>query len=508
MTNPLVPRRAALIIAVSITLAASTTACTTVGPDYRHEAPAYPQAWSAALPDAAPAGADAMAAWWRAFNDPLLDQLVQQSLARNQDLDIARLRLTQARAERDQVASHLGPQAGATADATASRSARALQYPPGIGESRAYRLGLDASWEIDVFGGRHRAVERADAEVQAIEADGDALRISLLAELAADYAALRATQQRTAIARDNVATLAAAEQLAARAARHGLGTTADVAQARAERELAEARIPELQGDEVRLAHAIGVLAGGFPADQKDALAADGQALLSPPALPAGLPSDVVRNRPDIRAAERRLAAATAGIGVATAEQFPKFVIPLGLGSAASLLHDLFSDASIVWSLGASASQSVYDGGRAAAGLRVAQAQAQMQRVAYAQTLRRAFQDVEDALAGLNAERARQQALAAAVHDSQDALARATRLYRNGLTGYLAVLTAQRATYQSRDALALSQLARTRHAIGLYKALGAGWQAPSATPPDTDSTPRPDAATGAAALLVHPLRSPS
>ncbi len=504
MTRLRFARRAALIA----TATAALGACATVGPDYRHETPAHPSAWSVALPDAAPAGADALAAWWRAFNDPLLDQLVQQALARNQDLEIARLRLIQARAERDQVASRQGPELGATADAAASRSARALQYPPGIGESRAYRLGLDASWEIDVFGGRRRAVERADAETQAVQEDGQALRTSLLAELATDYAALRATQQRAIIARDNAATLAAAEQLAARAFRHGLGTAADVAQARAERELAQARLPELQGEQARLTHAIGVLTGGFPAEQQAALAMPGQALLIPPALPASLPSEVVRNRPDIRAAERRLAATTAGIGVATAEQFPTFVIPLGLGSAASLVRDLFSDASIVWSLGVSARQSVYDGGRTAAGVRAAQAQAQARRVAYEQTVRRAFQEVEDALAGLDAEHARQQALAAAVHDSQDALARATRLYRNGLTAYLAVLTAQRATYQSRDALALSQLARTRHAIGLYKALGAGWQAPSAAP-GVESAPHAGTAPGSPfPLSVPPHRSPT
>lgn len=476
MTHAQPLSRAVLAIALSAALAA----CTAVGPEYQPETPAYPTAWSTPQPGAAPADAQTLAAWWRAFNDPLLDQLVQQALAQNQDLEIARLRLVQARADRDQVASRQGPEVGASADATAQRSARALRYPPGIGESRAYRLGLDASWEIDVFGGRRRAVERADADVQAIEADGHALRISLLAELAADYAALRSTQARAAIARDTIATLAAAEQLAERAARHGLGTTADVAQARAERELAQARLPELQGDQARLAHAIGVLTGGFPADWAAALTAAGQPLPVPPALPAGLPSDVVRNRPDLRAAERRLAAATADVGVAQAERFPRFVIPLGLGSAASLLHDLFTDTSVIWSLGASASQSVYDGGRATANLRAAQARAQAHRLAYAQTVRRAFQDVEDALTGLHAEQARQTALAAAVRDSQDALARATRLYRNGLTGYLAVLTAQRATYQSRDALALSQLARTRHAIGLYKALGAGWQTPAET----------------------------
>ncbi|WP_287820483.1 TolC family protein, partial [Achromobacter sp.] len=202
------------------------------------------------------------------------------------------------------------------------------------------------------------------------------------------------------------------------------------------------------------------------------------------------------NRPDIRAAERRVAAATAGVGVATAAQFPTFVIPLGVGSAASLVHDLFRDASAVWSLGAGARHAAYDGGRASAGVRAAEAEAQASQLAWARSVRRAFQDVEDALAGLNAEQARQQSLAAAVHDSQDALDRATRLYRNGLSGYLGVLTAQRATYQARDALALSQLARVRHAIGLYKALGAGWQPPSTT------------AQPAAQPLASPLVSPS
>ncbi|PJM69117.1 efflux transporter outer membrane subunit [Achromobacter ruhlandii] len=489
---PVAPRRRAprgplLALATALALAG----CAAVGPDYRPETPSHPQDWSEALPDAAATDPATLTQWWQAFNDPLLDLLQEQALARNQDLAIARLRLAQARAERDQVASRLGPSVGAQANATASRSPRALDYPPGIGESRAYTLGLNASWEMDVFGGRHRALERADAEVQAIAQDGHAVRVSLLAELAADYAALRATQARGAIARDNIATLVAAERLAQRAARHGLGTPAEVAQARAEREAAEARVPELEGDAARLAHAIGVLAGGFPAELKQRLMAAGQPLLVPPALPAALPSEVIRNRPDIRAAERRLAAATAGVGVATADRFPTFVIPLGLGSAASLLHNLFSDASVLWSLGVGGSQSVYDGGQAAAGVRAAEARAQACALAYARSLRRAFQDVEDALAGLNAEQARQRALAAAVHDSQDALDRATRLYRNGLSGYLNVLTAQRTTYQARDALALSQLARVRHAIGLYKALGAGL--PPATP---DSSPSP------------PTRSPS
>lgn len=182
----------------------------------------------------------------------------------------------------------------------------------------------------------------------------------------------------------------------------------------------------------------------------------------------------MRQRPDVRAAERRLAAATAQIGVAEAARFPHFSIPLSLGTTASLLSDLFSGASLAWSAALQASQTVYDGGRARAGVTAAQAQADAARLAYERDVRLALRDVEDALTGLNSERARQISLAAAVSDSQQALDRATRLYRRGLSGYLPVLTAQRTANHARDALALSQGGEMRSAIALYKSLGAGW----------------------------------
>lgn len=480
---------AALARANMAGLCLALAACAPVGPDYVTPALRHPDAWSASLPVPA-ASRDEIdpVHWWRAFQDPVLDRLVALALARNQDLAIARERLLQARAERDQLASRLGPDIGLGGEAAASRSARALTYPPGIGETRTYRLGLDASWELDVFGGNRRALEAADAWAQAEAETARALRVSLLAELASSYVALRSARERQGIARDTVQALAVAQGLAERSYRRGLGTAVEVAQARAERELAEASLPALREDEARLAHAIGVLTGGFPGDLRDALARGPASTPAPPPLPASLPSTLLRSRPDIRAAERRLAAATAQAGVAAAERFPRFAIPLSLGSAASLIGDLFSRASATWSLGAGVSQSLYDGGRASAGLRAAEAGVRAQRLAYERSLRGAFQDVEDALAGLNAERERQASLSAAVRDSAIAEERATRLYRNGLLGYLPVLVAQRATHQARDALALNALARSQHAIGLYKALGAGWEpeepdsAGSATPP--------------------------
>ncbi|KVM76696.1 efflux transporter outer membrane subunit [Burkholderia stagnalis] len=478
----------------SAACAAALTACTMVGPDYRPPQPVHPPGWIERGDAAVQADPAQLQDWWRGFGDPLLDRLVAQAIDGNQDLAIARQRLLQARAERDQVASRLGPTVSAGGTANALRSSRALDWPPGIGQSRTYRLGVDASWELDIFGGTRRAIESADAQVDAIDDDRHAILVSLLAELASDYAALRATQARLRIATDNVASLDATRRLTERSEQHGLGTSFEVAQAHAELELAQAALPPLQANAAQLMHAIGVLTGGFPGTLRDALAAPGATLPVAPQLPVTLPSDVIRERPDIRAAERRFAAATAQIGVARAEQFPHFAIPLSVGTTASLVQDLFTSASVAWSVALEGTQLLYDGGRAQAGVSAARAAAEAARLAYEQRIRVAFREVEDALTDIYAERDRQTALVAAVGSSQDAQSRATRLYRNGLSEYLSVLIAQRATYRARDALALSQLAQVQGVIALYKALGAGWRhdAPVAPVAQADGPPPPPA----------------
>ncbi|AOJ82917.1 RND transporter [Burkholderia savannae] len=467
------PRCAAALTAGACAIALA--ACTAVGPDYRPPRPAHPSDWTARGGDAAPADPAQSQDWWRAFRDPLLDKLIAQAIGGNQDLAIARQRLLQARAERDRIASRLGPAVSAGGTADALRSSRALDWPPGIGQSRTYRLGFDASWELDVFGGTRRAIESADAQVEAIDEDRRAILVSLVSELASDYAELRASQARLRLAADNVASLDATLRLTERAQRRGLGTSFEVAQARAELELAQAALPPLRASVARLAHAIGVLTGGFPGELRDALAAPGATLPVAPQLPVALPADVIRERPDIRAAERRFAAATAQIGVARAAQLPRFAIPLSVGSTASLVQDLFASASVAWSIALEGTQTLYDGGRAKAGVSAAQAAAEAARIAYAQRVRVAFREVEDALTAIRAERDRQKALVAAADSSQDAQSRAMRLYRGGLSDYLSVLTAQRATYRARDALALSRLAHVQGVIALYKALGAGWR---------------------------------
>jgi NodT family efflux transporter outer membrane factor (OMF) lipoprotein len=457
-----------------LSLLVGLSGCTTVGPDYQRPTVQVPANWVEAGATMRSDNHDGLRTWWQSFQDPMLDNLVDQTLMRNQDLDIALARLRQARAEREQIASASGPTVSAGGSGEARRSSKALSSQAG-GQSRTWQLGFDASWELDLFGGTRRAIEAADAGIEALTEDHRALQVSLVAELVSNYAGLRATQLRLVISRDNIRTLVDAERLAEQARRTGLGTLADVMQARAERETAEAQPPLMEADIARFSHAIGVLAGGFPGDWHEALAKPSPMLPMRTDLPLSMPSEVIRQRPDLRADERRLAAASAQIGVAEAERFPKFRIPLGIGTTASVIHSLFSGASLAWSAGMQGSQSLYDGGRARAGVTAAQANADAARLVYERDVRLALRDVEDALTAWTSERQRQTSLNKAVVASRQALEHSTRLYERGLSAYLPVLVAQRTVNQARDELALSQLEEIRGVIALYKSVGAGWQ---------------------------------
>jgi NodT family efflux transporter outer membrane factor (OMF) lipoprotein len=453
-------------------LALALSACSMVGPDYHAPQPNLPQGWTEARGTLGAADQEQLRTWWRAFDDPMLNRLVEQALDRNQELGVALARLQQTRAQRLQVAAGLGPRVSVGGDGEARRASQRMDGASG-GHARSWHAGFDASWELDLFGGTRRAVASADAQVEALSHDRHALEVSLLAELASSYAALRTTQARLHIAREHIGTLREGERLAESALRHGLGSSAELLQARAERASAEAVPPVLEADIARLSHAIGVLAGGFPGDWKKALDQP-STLPAMPALPWALPSEVIGQRPDIQASERRLAAATADIGVAEAARLPRFHIPLGLGTSASVLHALFSSASLAWSAGLQAGQVLYDGGRARAGVAAAQANAEAARLLYERDVHQALRDVEDALVSLNSERQRQTALTQAAQESQSALERASRLYRQGLGSYWLVLTAQRSANQTQDALAESQGEALRGAVALYKALGVGW----------------------------------
>jgi NodT family efflux transporter outer membrane factor (OMF) lipoprotein len=459
-----------------LALPALLAACE-VGPDYVKPSMSLPSGWtqkSVTLAEAA-ASAPKLRAWWVTFDDPMLNQLVDSAIAGNYDLKITRQRLVAARAERIVAGAAGLPQVDFGAQAALANSSTTLQWPPGVGSYRIYAFGFDASWELDIFGGTRRAEEAADADIGTVVEDRRAILVSLLAELATDYVTLRATQVRMGIAQRNVGVARQTLQLTTTAFDRGLTNNLATAQAQAQLDTVQAAIPPLHAQLAQMTHAIAVLLGQIPGALEAQLSRPAPAVPLPPELPGALPSEVVANRPDVRRAERRLAAASARIGVAVAQLYPHFTIPLTLMPTTSFLSETFQAASLVWSAGLTLTQTVYDGGKLSARVAEARAAAEEDRLAYAQTVLQALREVEDSLIAYEMETQRNGKLHKAVFDSRTAYDRAQRLYSAGLTDFLDVLTAERTLYGSEDEAALSDLARVRETVALYKALGGGWQ---------------------------------
>ncbi len=451
----------------------------TLGPDYAPPRDQAPSGWTehrATATELARTRAQ-MRDWWAAFRDPVLDRLVALAIAGNLDLQVAGENLLAARDVREQVAATLSPQVDANAQAGIQRFSTTQEFPPlpGISSSnRFWSPGFTASWELDVFGRVKRQIEAQDAQVGAtIEARRGTL-LAVLGELARDYAGLRASQRELDIAGRNIATAGQGLALTRRLFAQGLGTSLQVAQAQAELETEQATTQPLQTRIVQLSHAIAVLLGQMPGSL-EAMLTRPRPLPQVPALPVALPSMVVANRPDIREAERRYAEAYARIGVAVASLYPDFSLPLSIGLQSSMIHELLSADSLAFQFLLSAAQPIYRGGRLSAQVRQARAEAEAARLSYRRTVLNGFREVEDRLVAYRNDTRRSAVLHRAAADNALALDRARRLYAAGLTGFLDVLGAERATYQSEDAAALGDLARLDDAVGLYIALGAGWQ---------------------------------
>ena len=468
---------------VGLAIAAAITRCT-VGPDYVPPEAKAPDRWTErqdAPPGSNQPALQRLRHWWSEFQDPMLDRLVDQAIAGNYDVKIATQRLVIARANRDIAASGAYPSVGFAASAQRAASSTTARFTPGIGPFPAasafntFQGGFDASWEIDVFGGIRRGIEAADASVGAAVEDRRDVLLSLLAELGVNYATLRASQERLAIAQRNIAAAQQAFALTKRRFDRGLVSDIDVAQAGAQLETFEAVVPQLEATIATTTHAIALLLGRLPGDFESELSKPGRVMPVPPSLPVSMPSDVVRERPDIRRAERALASATAEVGVAVAQLFPRFNIPLSLGLLSGTIGQLLTGGSVAWGFGLAVSQPIFEGGRLEAQVRLTKAVAEQDRLAYEQTVLAAFRDVEDALVSFYSEERRRAQIAAAVADNRKALDSATRLYGAGLTDFLRVLDSQRSLYAAEDSLALSDLAKVLQTIALLKALGGGWQ---------------------------------
>jgi NodT family efflux transporter outer membrane factor (OMF) lipoprotein len=453
-----------------------------VGPNYQQPKTAAPTQWSAPMAGGETNLEPSLASWWKSFNDPQLDSLVERAVRTNQDLRIAEARVREARALYRIASSQLWPTVDAGSSYARQNQSKnqpvlgSLPMPPGIPyENNVYQAGFDASWEIDVFGGNRRAVEAGKAEVAAAEFGRRNVLVTLLGEVARNYVELRGCQRRLEIATNNLKTQEEALALTQDRFNKGLTSDLDVQQAKTLLANTGAVIPALEDGIQGYIHRLGVLLGQPPEALLAELAAPAPIPSAPPLVPAGLPSDLLRRRPDIQLAERQLAASTARIGVATADLFPKFSLTGVAGYEGTSASDWFSGGSKFWSLGPTVQWRVFDAGRIRANIRVQNARQEEALAAYEETVLMSFEDVENSLVAYAKEQIRRRSLEDAVTSSQDSLHLANQLYSNGLASFINVLDAERSLYQAEDALVQSDKAVTQNLISLYKSLGGGWE---------------------------------
>lgn len=464
--SPSTSRLAALLGALALNACALSPIA---GPDYRPPDIAVPSAWTRS---AAPAQDSAhppvdLATWWQQLNDPLLDQLVTQALATAPDLRDARARLRQSRASRTLAEAGLWPGIGLSAGRTRSQSGAMTQT--------LYNAGFDANWEIDVFGGVRRGIEAATADTQAVEATLNDTQVSLIAEVVLAYIDLRSNQNRIAIARDNLASQDETLEIAGWRAQAGLVSQLDVEQARSTREQTRAAIPALESGQAAAEHRLAVLAGQMPGALHPRLTEVRPLPAAPAQLASAIPAETLRQRPDVRAAERTLAAETARIGVQAAARYPDLTLTGTFGWQAFSLGSLGTAASVTRSMAGTLAATLFDGGRIGSRIVAQEAVREQALVAYEKTVLTALEDVENALAAYAAGRERATARRAAVEAARRAAQLARQLYRSGLTDFQKVLDTERTRLSTEDALATAQADILTAVVQLYKALGGGWK---------------------------------
>jgi multidrug efflux system outer membrane protein len=452
-------------------------ACAAPGPDYRAPDSAglgMPRSWQGAQPGASPR--DDLATWWRTLGDPMLDELLAAALAAGPDVKVAQARLREARARRDIADAARLPTIGASASASRTRS------EAGAGSSRStYDAGLDASWEPDLFGGQRRAREAASADLEAAMEDLRATQVALAAEVALNYVQVRALQARLQIARANLATQSETLQLTQWRAQAGLTSSLDVEQARAAVEQTRAQIPSLDSSLAGARNRLAILRGTPPGSLDARLAPAASIPAVPGTIAIGIPADTLRQRPDLRAAERRLAAETARVGQQEAERFPSLTLGGSIGLESLTVGGLLEREALVAQLVARLAATLFDGGRLRGQVEAQSAVRERALHSYEAAVLAALEDVENALAQLANTRVRREALANAADAARNAALYAEQRYSAGITDFQTVLDTQRTLLSAQDNLKSTEAEQASALIRLYKALGGGWDPAGAAP---------------------------
>jgi NodT family efflux transporter outer membrane factor (OMF) lipoprotein len=463
--------------------------CAPVGPDYRPPAAPAPGSWHAEMRQGLAADEtdpQLLARWWTALDDPVLTGLIDSAVANNLDLREAGARVREARARRGISRAGEFPTLDASGRATRSRGSE----NSGSGVTRNfYTLGFDAGWEIDIFGGLRRTVEAADADLEASRENLRDVLVSLTAEVALNYLDTRTFQSRLTVAEANLKIQRETYDLVESRYQAGLGDELALQQARYNLESTAAQIPSLRSSLEGAKNRLAVLTARIPGTVHELLAERNPLPVPPPEIAVGLPAEALRRRPDIRRAERELAAQTARIGVAAADLYPKFRLAGSIGLESLKSAKLFESASRTWSLGPSASWNLFDAGAIRRNIEVQSALEEQFLLRYETAVLTALEEVENALTAYAEEQLRRERLLAAVDAARQAQTLAEIQYNTGLVEFNTVLEAQRALLSFEDQLTQSDGTVVSNLIRLYKAMGGGWSAAPSIPATELSTER-------------------
>ena len=474
MNTPQPPRTLLALCALALLLVSGCA----VGPNYAKPELDTPDAWHQELVRGLGTGDANLETWWTVFEDPLLLSLIERATQKSPDLRGAVARVAEASARRGIAVGEWFP----TVDSAVlyDRSKRSDEVLGDIlpGSSLApqnlYSAGLGASWEVDLFGRVRRSVEAADADLAATLEDYRDVLVVLYAEVAINYVEVRALQKRITYAESNVRSQQETLELVLARNRAGLVGDLDVRQAELNLARTESALPLLRESLVAAVNRLAVLTGEYPGALTPAIAPLAPVPSPPGAVGVGLPTNLLRQRPDLRRAERELAAQTARIGVATADLYPRLMLLGTFSFDAVSASNWITAAAQAWSLGPQIRWNLFDGGRIRSNVRAQDARTQQALLVYEKTVLSAVAEVEDSIAAYSQEQERVDALRRSAEAAEQSVELVKVLYRSGLTHFQNVLDMEKSLFEEQDALARSQGRVSQNLIRVYRALGGGW----------------------------------
>ena len=463
------------LVGCAVILLLISTGCR-VGPDYKKPDVNMPVEFVSTLPNVEVGISGDLSMWWKNLDDPVLDSLVDKVMQGNLDLKVAGDRIAQAQAVRSIISSSDKP--AIDVEGSAMRESYSLNslFGPFLPNRRNndYIGAFDASWELDLFGRTARSVEAAEADIDAEKENRRAVMVAMSAGVAKQYILLRQLQKQIEVANNNIQIQQSTLDVVKHRFEAGMVNELVLQQAEAQLEVTLAALPKLDTALKQAIHRIGILTGQEPRALEKQLMVNGEIPAIKPMIPIGLPSELLTRRPDIRQAERNLAAATANIGVATADLFPRFSLTGALGQESTNTGSFADSESRTWSLASGFSWPVLDWGKIRANIRLQDAKQQQALNIYTKTILIALEDVENALVAYGNEQQRLRFLEAGTEANRKSVEMATQRYQKGLVDFLNVLDAQRQLYQSEDAMIVSRGQLALSLIALYESLGGGW----------------------------------